>query len=345
MYFSAHSTHPQTVVPLIVRHLSWPGTALTALKALLVIAVSSAAPAMSQQNYPNKPVRLVVNFQAGGPTDILARLVADSLQKELKQPFVVENKAGAGGNVGADFVAKSPADGYSVLFSIDTTFTTNPALYPSMPFKADDLKPLMIMTTSGLLFGVNAGLGIKSVPEFIAKGKAGNMNFSSAGNGSPGHITMALLAEAAGIKATHIPYKGAAPAVQAVVSGEVDAGILVTPGLLPQVQGGKVTALAVTGQKRSPLLPQVPTVAEAGLKSMEFEVLQVAMVPAATPDSVVQLLQAAIGRALQQADVKTRMTAMDMTVLAETGKPAEARLAANRARYARVIQTTGMKAE
>ncbi|MES2400969.1 MAG: tripartite tricarboxylate transporter substrate binding protein [Pseudomonadota bacterium] len=315
--------------------------------ALIALTLAAAAnmPVAAQQAYPTKPVRLIVNFQAGGPTDILARLVADSLQKELKQPFVVDNKTGAGGNVGADFVAKSQPDGYNVLFSIDTTFTTNPALYPSMPFKADDLKPLMIMTTSGLLFGANAGLGIKSVPEFVAKGKAGNMNFSSAGNGSPGHITMALLAEAAGIKATHIPYKGAAPAVQAIVSGEVDAGILVTPGLMPQVQGGRVTALAVTGQKRSPLLPQVPTVGELGLKSMEFEVLQVAMVPAATPDAVVQLLQAGIVRAMQQPEVKARLTAMDMTVLAETGKTAEARLAANRARYAKVIQATGMKAE
>lgn len=318
--------------------------ALAGLAAWLLMG-AAATPARAKPAYPVKAVRFVVNFQAGGPTDILARLVADSLQKELKQPFVVENKTGAGGNVGADAVAKSPADGYTVLFSIDTTFTTNPALYPSMPFKPEDLKPLMIMTTSGLLFGVNAGLGIKSVPELLAKGKAGTLNFSSAGNGSPGHITMALLAEAAGIKATHIPYKGAAPAVQAVVSGEVDAGVLVTPGLLPQVQGGKVTALAVTGQKRSPLLPQVPTVAEAGLKSMEFEVLQVAMVPAATPDAVVQLLQGAFARALQQPEVKVRLTAMDMQPLLETGKAAENRLAANRARYAKVIQATGMKAD
>lgn len=313
--------------------------------AALALAGVTAIPALAQQAYPAKAVRFVSNFQAGGPTDILARLVADSLQKEFKQPFIVENKTGAGGNVGADAVAKSPADGYTVLFSIDTTFTTNPALYASMPFKPEDLKPLMIMTTSGLLFGVNAGLGIKSVPEFIARGKTKAMNFSSAGNGSPGHITMALLAEASGIKATHIPYKGAAPAVQAVVSGEVDAGVLVTPGLLPQVQGGKVLPLAVTGQKRSPLLPQVPTVAEAGFRNMEFEVLQIAMIPAATPDAVVHVLQAAIARALQQPEVKARMNAMDMQVLAETGKDAENRLAANRTRYAKVIQTTGMKAE
>ncbi|MES2400967.1 MAG: tripartite tricarboxylate transporter substrate binding protein [Pseudomonadota bacterium] len=313
--------------------------------AAILLAATTATQSFAQQAYPSKPVHLIVNFQAGGPTDILARLLAESLQKELKQPFVVENKAGAGGNVGADFVAKSQPDGYNVLFSIDTTFTTNPALYPAMPFKAEDLKPVMIMTASGLLLGVNAGLGIRSVPELVAKGKAGNLNFATAGNGSPAHIAMALLAEGAGIKATQIPYKGTAPAVQAIVSGEVDAGVIITPGLLPQVQGGRVSALAVTGQKRSPLLPNVPTVGESGLKSMEFEAMQVAMVPAATPDAVLQTLQAAIAKALQQPELKARLDALDMQVVGETGRAADSHLAANRVRYTKIIQATGMKAE
>ncbi|MEO6017875.1 MAG: tripartite tricarboxylate transporter substrate binding protein [Polaromonas sp.] len=310
-----------------------------------LLTLTAGVQAVAQPAYPAKPVHFIVNFAAGGPTDILARVVADSLQKELKQPFVVENRAGAGGNVGADAVAKGPADGYAVLFSIDTTFTTNPSLYPSMPFRQEDFKIVMLMTASGLLFGVNPALGIKSVPDFIARGRAGNLNFASAGNGTPAHIAMALLADASGIKATNIPYRGTAPAVQAMVSGEVDAGVVITPGLVAQVQAGKVQALAVTGQKRSPLLPQVPTVAEVGLKGMEFEAMQVAMVPAATPDAVVHVLQTAIAKALQQPEVKTRLDAMDMQVLAETGKAAESRLAANRARYARIIQSTGMKAE
>lgn len=322
---------------------------LTRRTCLVVAALSLAAAAPlhanAQQAYPNKPVHIINNFQAGGPTDILARLVADSLQKELKQPFVVESKVGASGNVGADAVAKSPADGYTMLFSIDTVFTVNPALYAAMPFRQDDFKVVMLMTASGLLFGVKPSLGVTSVQDFISKAKAGNMNFASAGNGTPAHITMALLADAAGIKLRQIPYKGTAPAVQALVAGEVDAGIIITPGLLPQVQGGRVQALAVTGQKRSLLLPQVPTVGEVGLKGMEFEAMQIAMVPAATPDSVVQVLQAAMTRALQSPDMKARLEALDMQVIAETGKTAENHLAANRARYVKIIQSAGIKAD
>jgi tripartite-type tricarboxylate transporter receptor subunit TctC len=311
----------------------------------MVFAATSATQAFAQQAYPNKPVHIINNFQAGGPTDILARLMADSLQKELKQPFVVESRVGASGNVGAEAVAKSPADGYTMLFSIDTVFTVNPALYPAMLFKQDDFKVVMLMTASGLLFGVKPALGVTSVPDFIARAKVRNMNFASAGNGTPAHITMALLADAAGIKLTQIPYKGTAPAVQALVAGEVDAGIIITPGLLPQVQGGRVQALAVTGQKRSLLLPQVPTVGEVGLKGMEFEAMQIAMVPAATPDSVVQLLQAVMTRALHNPDVKARLEALDMQVIAETGKTAENHLVANRARYAKIIQSAGIKAD
>jgi len=214
-----------------------------------------------------------------------------------------------------------------------------------MPFKPEDFKIVMLMTASGLLFGVHPSLGVKTVPELIAKGKAGNLNFSSAGNGTPAHVAMALFADAAGVKATQIPYKGTAPAVQALVAGEVDAGIIITPGLLPQVQGGKVTALAVTGQKRTPLLPNVPTVAEVGLKGMEFEAMQIAMVPAATPDSVVQVLQAAMLKGLQSPDMKARLEGLDMQVIAETGKTAADHLAANRARYAKIIQSAGIKAE
>jgi tripartite-type tricarboxylate transporter receptor subunit TctC len=309
----------------------------------LTLVAPCTCPAFAQQAYPNKPVHLISNFQAGGPTDILARLIADSLQRDLKQPFVVDNKPGAGGNLGADVVAKGPADGYTVLFSIDTIFTTNPALYPAMPFKPEDFKVVMLMTASGLLFGVNPALGVKTVPELIAKGKAGNLNFSSAGNGTPAHIAMALLADTAGVKATQIPYKGTAPAVLALVSGEVDAGIIITPGLLPQVQAGKVQALAVTGQKRTALLPNVPTVAEVGLKGMEFEAMQIAMVPAATPDAVVQALQAAMLKALQTPDIKAKLEGLDMQVIAETGKTAENHLAANRARYAKIIQSAGIK--
>ncbi|MDH6593665.1 tripartite-type tricarboxylate transporter receptor subunit TctC [Variovorax sp. TBS-050B] len=303
------------------------------------------ASALAEAAYPAKPVKFVTNFPAGGPLDILGRALGDVLQKELKQPFVVDNRPGAGGNIGADLVAKSPADGYTVLLGIDSTFTINPHLYAAMPFAPGDLKPLMIFSSSGLSFGVSQGVKAKTLPEFVAQAKAEPATFSSAGNGSPGHIAAEIFAGATGAKITHVPYKGNAPAVLALMGGEVQAGILATPGLLPQLQAGKLRALAVTGRQRSPLLPEVPTVGELGLKDMEFEVLYLAMVPAATPEPVLQTLRQSLAKALALPELRSRLATLDMVPLAETGAAAADRLAANRARYGRIVKATGMKVD
>jgi tripartite-type tricarboxylate transporter receptor subunit TctC len=290
-------------------------------------------------------VKFITNFPPGGPLDILGRALAVPLNKELKQPFVVENRPGAGGNIGADLVAKSPADGYTVLLTIDTTVTINPHLYASMPFAAKDLKPLMIFSSSGLTLGVNSSLGVKTLKDFVARSKTQEVTFSSAGNGSPGHIAAEIFSQATGAKITHVPYKGNAPAVLALLSNEVQAGILATPGIFPQVQAGKVTPLAVTGSQRSPLLPQVPTVGELGLKGLEFEVLYMAMVPAATPEPVVETLRRALKTALATPELKSRLASLDMVALGETGQAASDRLAANSARYGKIVKSTGMKAD
>jgi tripartite-type tricarboxylate transporter receptor subunit TctC len=309
----------------------------------LLAAGLCTLPAHADTSYPAKPVKFVVNFPPGGPLDILGRALADALQKELRQPFVVDNRPGAGGNIGADLVAKSAADGHTVLISIDTTFTINPHLYASMPFAAKDLKPLMIFSSSGLTFGVGSSVGAKTLPEFVAQSKAQPSTFGSAGNGSPGHIAAEIFSSATGAKITHVPYKGNAPAVMAMLSGEVQAGILATPGLLPQLQAGKLRALAVTGRQRSPLLPQVATVGELGLKDLEFEVLYLAMVPAATPEPVMQTLRGALQSALALPELKTRLAALDMVALGETGAAAQQHLDASRARYGRIVKATGMK--
>lgn len=302
-------------------------------------------PSWAQQAYPNKPVKIVGNFVAGGPNDIFARLLADSLQKELKQPFFVEAKPGAAGNLGADAVAKSPGDGYTLLVSIDTTFTTNPSLYASMPFTPADMKPVMVVASLGMLFGVNPNLGFKSLGDFVAAGKTTPQNFASAGSGSPGHIAMSLLKESTGVKIEHIPYKGNAPAVQAIVAGQVQAGIIATAGLAPQVQAGKVQALAVTSRQRSSLLPQVPTVAEVGLKQLQLEILQLVMVPASTPEPVVQTLQKAMRTVLEKPDMKARLDALDLHLLMETGKAATDRIDSNRVMFSGIIKSTGMKVD
>ena len=295
--------------------------------------------------YPNKPVKFINSWPPGGPSDVLARSLAEHFQQAYKQPFVVENKPGAGGNLGADLVAKSTPDGHTVLIGIDTTFTINPGIYKSMPFKANDLKPIAIIASSGLLIGVNPATEIKTMNELIARGRGKGLTFSSGSNGSPGHLAAEILGDAAKVKVTHVPYKGNTPAVTAVIAGEVDGGALATPGMLPFVKANKMNALAVTSRKRSPLAPDVPTVAEVGLKELSLEVFYVAMVPAATPPEVVSILQKGIVDALGRPDIKARLDGLDLIIEAETGAAAAQRLEGLRNRYAPIIKSTGMQIE
>ena len=311
----------------------------------LCLAVSMSAPAVHAQIYPSKAIRFVNNFPPGGPSDFLARTVAEAITVNFKQPVVTENKAGAGGNIGADLVAKSPADGYTVLFGIDTAFTVNPFIYKGMPFKPSDFKPIMVMVSSGLLVGAHPGSGIKTLKDLVAQGKGKGLNFSSGGSGSPGHLASEIFMDAADIKIQHVPYKGNTPAVLAVLSGEVDAGVLATPGMLPHVKAGKITALAVTSRQRSRSAPEVPTVLEAGLKELELEVLYVAMVPAATPEPVIQLLQKAFTEALRRPDTQAQLASMDLFYEGLIGPEATKRISDLSQRYERIIKSTGMKVE
>ena len=317
------------------------------MKRLLAAAlVAAALPVFAQAPaWPAKPVKFVNNFPAGGPSDLIARSIADVLQKQTGQPFVVENKAGASGNIGADAVAKAPADGYTVLFGIDSTFTVNPHIYKAMPFKPADLRPVMIMASSGLLVGVHPSTGFRTLGDLVNAAKAKPVTFSSAGNGSPGHLAAEVLTEATGAKVTHVPYKGNTPAVTAILAGEVNGGALATPGMLPHVKAGKITPLAVTSRKRSTLAPEIPTVAEAGLPQLEQEVLYLAMVPAATPEPVVQALQKGMADALARADVRARLENLDLHYEGITGAAAAKRLADLSDRYGKVIRATGMKVE
>ena len=322
-------------------------TALTTWRTALCLGLAACTltvPAWAQ-SYPNKPIKFVSNFPAGGPADFLARSVGEYITTQSKQPVVVENKPGAGGNIGADFVAKSPADGYTVLFGIDTTFTVNPFIYKSMAFKPTDLRPIMVMVSSGLLVGAHPSTGFKNLKDLIAQGKGKGLNFSSAGSGSPGHLAAEIFMDAAGIKIQHVPYKGNTPAVTAVLANEVDAGVLATPGMLPYVKTGKITALAVTSRQRSRSAPEIPTVAEAGLKDLELEVLYVAMVPAATPEPVVQWLQKSFTEALKRPDTQAQLTGMDLFHEGLTGPAAVQRLNDQSQRYSRVVKSTGMKVE
>lgn len=313
--------------------------------ALLWALDARAASADAKDAYPSRPVTIGTGAPAGSPLDILARLIASVLETTLGQSFIVMNKPGAARNLAADYVAKSRPDGYTVLFGIDGPFTVNPHLYRKMPFKPGDMKPVMILGSSGLLIGVNPKTGITTMAELVEAARTRSLNICTGGIGSPGHLVLAELDQTAKTKLNPIPYKGNAPAVAAIVSGEVDGGILATGGMIPYVKDGKITALAVTGARRSSLAPTVPTVAEAGYRKLQQEVLFVAMVPAATPDAAVQTLARAIADAMKQPAVEQRMHLLDTRPSGATGADAVRILNEASERYGRIIQATGMKVE
>ena len=241
---------------------------LTFYAALLAVCASSAALA---QSWPQRPIKVVIPFPPGGPSDLVMRTAAEKILANLKQPIVIENQPGAGGNIGAANVARAAPDGYTFLFATDTLLTVNPHVYKSMPFKLDDLKPISVLSSFSQTLVCNPSLGVKTVSELIAKSKTTSLSYASGGAGVPGHLSTELLLSMTGMQMTHIPYKGPAPAMQDVLANQVPCGLLAGPTVLPHVRSGKLTALAVSGQGRSPTLPEVPTIAEAGVKGYEAE--------------------------------------------------------------------------
>ncbi len=327
---------------MLVRHIAIP------LLGFCIVSTFGTT-ALAQSAWPNKSVRIVNNFPPGGPSDIVARALAEGLQKTSGQSVIVENKPGAGGNIGASEVARAAGDGATLLCGIDTAFTINPHIFPNMPFKlgnkARDLKPLMIISSNGLLMGTSAAKGLRSMGELIAIGKTRGANFSSGGAGSPGHLGVQIFSQAAGIKITHVPYRGNSPAVIAIVSGEVDGGILSSSGLLPQVKAGKVIPIAVTSRARSKLTPDVPTVKELGYPELENEVLTVCMIPGDTPEPLTAAMQKAVQNVVAQPSLQERMASMDMVYEGLTGNAATKRLTDLSVRYAKIVKATGMKVE
>lgn len=329
-------------------HRSFPTSRRSLMARLLgtaaLLATGAQVPAQAA-DYPDRTVKFIVNFPPGGPLDIIARLVAARLTTTLGQPFVVENVTGASGNIGAAQVARANPDGYTVLVSIDTPFTMTPSLYPATSVKPDDLRAVASMGLTGSTVAVNPSLGVQSLKELIDKGQRETITFATAGNGTPGHFAALMLADATGIKINPIHYRGNAPAVLALVSGEVQAGILSTSGLAPHIKAGKVKALAVAGSNHSSLLPDIPTSAEQGVPGLDLEFMFVAMVPARTPDTVVATLHKAIADAVAQPDFQSRLRAMDVASTRLGSAAVADWLAKDRARYEAVVKKTGMKAE
>ena len=281
---------------------------LTRRQALAGAAAALAAPTVWAQAWPSKPIRLVVPFPPGGLIDNMARLIAPRLQRELGQAFVVDNKPGAGGGVGAAEAARAPADGYTLLMA-SPPLTISPAIYPSLPYKPEQIAPVGLLGRVPNVLLVNPASGITSVAELLARAKRapGRLNYASNGNGTSLHLSAELLKVSGGAFITHIPYRGAAAAVTALIAGEVDMMFENLPSVLGQIQGGRVRALAVTTRQRSKALPDVPTLAEAGLADFDVSAWFGLASPAGLPPAVLARLEAALAAVAGDAEIAAAM--------------------------------------
>ena len=314
---------------------------------LTVLAFGLAAPAAAQ-TYPDHPIRLIAPFPAGGLADVLARAVGDEMAKTLGQPVIVENRAGAGGNTGADAVAKSPPDGYTLLMSSAGILTANPFLYAKMPFDAETaFIPVSNVAAMSMLVVVNPKVEAKTLGELVAFAKANpnKLNFGSPGIGTTGHLGLAMLMHAASIKVTHVPYRGAAPAVTDLIAGQIDGVVDNPPTVLPHINSGKLRPLAVAANKRMTLLPDVPTAAEAGVANYEASSWFGIAAPAGTPPAIVERLHAAVAAAVRTPAMQQRFATTGARLVGDTPAEFAAQIKAERAMWGGIIKAANIKAE
>jgi tripartite-type tricarboxylate transporter receptor subunit TctC len=312
--------------------------------ALLLGAVAATAAA---QSFPNKPIRLIVNFPPGGAADVIGRTVAQSLQEQLKQNVVVENKPGANGNLGADAVAKSPADGYTLLMSSGGAVTVNPFLYPNMPFDAQkDLTPVASTARVLVFLMAHPSVPANDVKEFLAYVKAnpGRLSYGSAGSGSSPHIAGEMMKRQAGLFAVHVPYRGAAPALVDLLAGNVQFMFDPGPGLR-FAREGKLRLLAVGSPKRSSVVPDVPTLAESGLAGFDADTIFGIYAPGGTPPDVVNLLHTEINKALASQRVADAVKTIGGELMAISRQEFIDRQNADRARFGVFIKEAKIKAD
>jgi tripartite-type tricarboxylate transporter receptor subunit TctC len=294
----------------------------TFVGALALASLSGGVLAQSPA-WPAKPIRLVVGFTPGGAADYVARVISESLGKNLGQAIVVENRPGAGSSIAADMVAKSAPDGYTVLLASPSSILVNPALNPKLGYSARDLTPITKVTSSPLVIAVNPAAGISSVQDLISRAKKspGTLNVATAGNGSAPHLGAALFSQVAKVDMTLVPFKGGAPAIQSVIAGDTHVTFGTPPSVLPMVQAGRLRALAVSAKDRSPLFPGLPGMAEAGLPDYAIDFWYGLFVPAGTPAPVVKKIFEATMTAMEQSGVKAALaregTAVDVSTSPE----------------------------
>ena len=314
------------------------------LVAMAALALTGAAAA---QDYPNRPVRFVVPYPPGGGTDVVARILQEPLAAELGQPIIIDNRGGAAGNLGTDIVAKSLADGYTILFTL-SSHTINPKLYDKLPFDVErDFVPVSLATLVPQILVANPGVPVNSVKELIAYAKAnpGKLNYASVGTGSPGHIAGELFKLKTGVDIVHIPYKGGGPAVIDTIGGQVQLLFVTMPAAWQHVKAGKLKVLAVTSATRTVTAPDVPTIAESGIPDYVVDSWYGAFAPAKTPPAIVAKLNAAFAKVLANPQVRERLLAQGAEAAPSTPAEFDRRVKEELAKWEQVIKSANIKPE
>jgi tripartite-type tricarboxylate transporter receptor subunit TctC len=315
------------------------------MKATNILWALLLAPALVfAQGYPSKPVRVVVPYPPGSTPDIVGRTVSDRLQKSLGQPFVVENRTGAGGNIGTEAVVKSAPDGYTLLVAINGPVAVNKHLYKNLSFDPDrDLLPISLLASAPQMLVTTPAVPVESFKSFIdySKRNPGKLSYGSVGAGSASHLTMELLKSAAGVFIVHIPYRGFPPAVTDMLAGNIDAMFAIIPAVLPQVRAGKMRALAVTALKRNALAPEVPSVAELGFPQLESLAWIGLLAPAGTPQDVIGRLSAETIKGMQTAETRDMLGKQGFDVVANSPSEFSRWIRLESDKWSKVIRTSG----
>lgn len=319
------------------------------LKIIQAIAIALAASSLQvqAQPYPNQPIRLIVPFAAGGPSDVLARAFSQKLGEDLGQPVIIDNKPGAGTNLAAEFVARSKPDGYTIFLMMVGTQAINETLYKKLSYNTvKDFAPITLVASSSLMLVANPSVPVKNTSELIAYAKAnpGKVNFGSSGTGTPLHLGGELFNVQAGTDITHVPYKGAAPALTDVLGGQIQTAMIGTPAALPYVKSGKLTPIGVTSLKRSPNAPEVPAIAET-LPNFEVELVYALVAPAGTPNAIIKRLNTQMSTILNNPETKTQLASRGFDVQTSTPDQLGAYIKAEVTKWAPIVKKSGATAE
>ena len=316
----------------------------SAMKFSIGVLFALCAHFAAAQSYPSKPVTIITPYPPGGTTDILARLVGQKLQVSLGQPFLVDARPGAGGNVGTDYVAKRPGDGYTLLSAASGPIAINPSLYKKLPYDPQkDLVPIILAVSVPLALVVHPSIHAANVKELIALLKANpdKYNYASAGNGTPQHLSMELFKSMTGTQIVHVPYKGTGPAINDLIGGQVPMAFESMLAVLPQIKGGRLRALAVSSSKRSSTMPDTPTVAEAGVPGYESIAWYGFLAPKGTPKDIVNKLNAEMAKALDAPDVHAKLTELGSDKVHGTPEEFEEWIKSETAKWGKVVKASG----